>query len=80
MARIGIVYYSMYNFLDQTGPLWGTGALVGTPAGFGSTRTGGSPYGAFSPPEGKDGLSDDEVAIARGYGALFHGIAAKLAA
>lgn len=47
------------------------------------TSTGGGPYGPthLSPQGGdKDGLSDDEVAIARSYGTMFHGVAAKLAA
>lgn len=61
--------------------------MVIVPVGYaapavGSTTTGGSPYGPghLSPQEGKDGLSDDEIAIARHYGGFFHGIAAKLAA
>lgn len=49
----------------------------------GSTTTGGGPYGPtqLSPQGGgKDGLSDDETAIARSYGARFAEIAEKLAA
>lgn len=60
------------------------GMLV-VPAGYafaevGSTSTGGSPYGptVFTPMEGKDGLSQDEIAIAVQYGTHFHGIADKL--
>jgi NAD(P)H dehydrogenase (quinone) len=47
----------------------------------GATRTGGGPYGPthLSPQSGKDGLSDEEIAIARAYGARFHTVAAKLA-
>jgi NAD(P)H dehydrogenase (quinone) len=49
----------------------------------GSTTTGGGPYGPtqWSPQDTsvKDGLSDDEIAIARSYGARFHEIAEKLA-
>lgn len=61
--------------------------MVIVPAGYAipevsTTATGGSPYGpsAFSPQSGKKGLSEDEEAIARQYGELFHGIAAKLSA
>lgn len=48
-----------------------------------STETGGGPYGPsqLSPQDdSKAGLSDDEVAIARAYGAHFHDIATRLAA
>jgi NAD(P)H dehydrogenase (quinone) len=120
-TRFGNRIAQLSNFLDQTGPLWAQGLLVGKAAGFftgastmhgghestiltmstfayhqgmvivpvgyaapavGTTTTGGSPYGPghLSPQEGKDGLSEDERAIARYYGGFFHGIAAKLAA
>lgn len=49
----------------------------------GATTTGGGPYGPSQwSPQGddKDGLSDDEVTIARTYGQRFHDIAEKLAA
>lgn len=54
----------------------------GVAAEVGSTQTGGSPYGVttHNPQEGKDGLSDDEKAIAKAYTAHFHTIAEKLAA
>ncbi|HWH31752.1 MAG TPA: NAD(P)H:quinone oxidoreductase [Egibacteraceae bacterium] len=47
----------------------------------GGTRTGGGPYGPshWSPQEGKDGLDDDEIQIARLYGQHFHRISAQLA-
>lgn len=47
----------------------------------GGTRSGGSPYGPshWSPQEGKEGLDDDEIQIARIYGEHFHAIAAQLA-
>jgi len=62
--------------------------MVVVPAGYAisgnrTTRTGGSPYGPshFSPQDGsKQGLSDDEIQIARDYAAHFNGIADKLAA
>lgn len=62
--------------------------MVIVPVGYGvapevgSTQTGGSPYGVttYNPQEGKDGLSDDEKAIARAYAAHFVRIADKLAA
>lgn len=62
--------------------------MVIVPAGYGfsevnSTRTGGSPYGPshLSPVDGsKEDLSDDEIQIARQYGAHFTRIADKLAA
>jgi NAD(P)H dehydrogenase (quinone) len=62
--------------------------MVVVPAGYGiepvgSTRTGGSPYGPghWSPMGGeKEGLSEDEVTIAREYAAYFHGVAERLAA
>ncbi|MBY5161447.1 NAD(P)H:quinone oxidoreductase [Salsipaludibacter albus] len=47
-----------------------------------TTDTGGGPYGPsqLSPQDGsKDGLSDDEIAIARAYGARFHDVATRLA-
>ena len=48
----------------------------------GETRTGGGPYGPsqYSAGGAKTELSEDEVAIARHYGAHFHAIADKLAA
>lgn len=58
--------------------------IVGAGYGFSevnSTRTGGSPYGPshLSPTDGsKQGLSDDEIAIARQYGEHFAKIADKL--
>jgi len=61
--------------------------MVIVPAGYGieqinSTRTGGGPYGPthFSPmgDESKQGLSDDEIEIARQYGMAFHSVAEKL--
>ncbi len=47
----------------------------------GSSRTGGNPYGPghlTSSGGDKPGLSDDEITIAREYGAWFHTIAEKL--
>lgn len=121
-TRYGSATSQLQNFLDQTGPLWMEGALIGKPAGFftgastihggfestvlsmstyayhqgmvivgagygfsevNSTRTGGSPYGPshLSPVDGsKQGLSDDEIAIARQYGTHFAKIADKLSA
>jgi NAD(P)H dehydrogenase (quinone) len=119
-TRFGNRIAQLSNFLDQTGPLWAAGSLVGKPVGFftgastmhgghestiltmstfayhqgmvivplgyatpeaGATTTGGGPYGAshFSPQAGKDGLSDDERAIARHYGGFFSDIATRLA-
>lgn len=115
-TRIGNRTAQLGNFLDQTGPLWAEGRLVGKAAGFftgastmhgghdpddvylrvppghgdrapgvsapavGTTRTGGGPYGPthFGPQDAPGGLSDDEVRIARHYGAFFHTIAARL--
>jgi NAD(P)H dehydrogenase (quinone) len=121
-TRFGNMTSQLRNFLDQTGPLWAQGTLVGKPAGFftgaatmhgghestiltmstfayhhgmvivpvgyatsqvGSTTTGGSPYGPthLSPSDGsKQGLSDDEIAIAMDYAAYFHQVAEKLKA
>lgn len=122
-TRYGSATGQIQNFLDQTGPLWAQGKLVGKPVGFftgaatmhgghestilsmstfayhqgmvivplgyglapevGTTQTGGGPYGptVYAPQDGsKNGLSDDEKAIARAYSQHFHGIADKLAA
>jgi NAD(P)H dehydrogenase (quinone) len=121
-TRYGSATSQLQSFLDQTGPLWAEGKLVGKAAGFftgastmhgghestilgmstfafhqgmvivpvgygitpevGSTTTGGSPYGPtmWTPQEGKDGLSDDERAIATAYAKHFNAIADKLAA
>jgi NAD(P)H dehydrogenase (quinone) len=121
-TRYGSATAQLQNFLDQTGPLWAQGKLVGKPVGFftgaatmhgghestilsmstfayhhgmlivplgygvtsevGSTRTGGGPYGPtiWAPQEGKDGMSDEEIAIAKAYAKHFVGITDKLAA
>lgn len=122
-TRYGNAAAQLQNFLDQTGPLWQSGALAGKPVGFftgtatihgghestiltmstfayhhgmvivpagygidqiNSTRTGGGPYGPthFSPmgDESKQGLSDDEIEIARQYAGYFNEIADKLRA
>lgn len=121
-TRFGNRAAQLSQFLDQTGPLWASGALVDRPIGFltgastmhgghestvltmstfafhhgmvivpmgytdevlGTTRTGGGPYGPthLSPSDdSKSGLSDDEIAIARAYGARFAKVTAKLSA
>lgn len=121
-TRFGNMTGQLRNFLDQTGPLWAEGRLVGRTAGFftgastmhgghevtiltmstyafhhgmlivppgyaiagnQTTRTGGGPYGPshLSPTDGsKNGLSDEEIQIARDYGAHFHGMTARVAA
>ncbi|MFN8109393.1 MAG: NAD(P)H:quinone oxidoreductase [Thermoleophilia bacterium] len=118
-TRFGNRTAQLSNFLDQTGPLWASGALVGKPAGFftgaatmhgghestiltmstfayhhgmlivplgytdpgvGATQTGGGPYGpSHLAREGVTGLPDEERDLARHYGRMFHGIAARLA-
>jgi NAD(P)H dehydrogenase (quinone) len=122
-TRYGSATAQLQNFLDQTGPLWAEGKLVGKAAGFftgaatihgghestilsmstfayhqgmvivplgygvtskvGETKTGGSPYGPtlYAPQDGsKDGLSDEEIEIAKAYAKHFNEIADKLAA